>query len=143
GLKHYVLNAKQDEDEALVIAQAGRLGAITIATNMAGRGTDIVLGGNTEMLERISEDRLQELGINPFDPNEKEKVVQVGGLFVIGTERRDSPRLDLQLAGRSGRQGDPGESRFYIALDDPLLKNFGGETLRNLFIRMGISEDDG
>lgn len=135
GLGHKVLNAKQDESEASIIAQAGRLGSITIATSMAGRGTDILLGGNPDFL-----DAGEHLGL--IQENRK-AVIAAGGLFVIGAERLESRRLDLQLAGRSGRQGDPGSTRFYVALDDPLMKNFGGETMRKLFMSMGITEDDG
>lgn len=135
GLPHHVLNAKQDENEASIIAQAGRLGAITIATSMAGRGTDILLGGNPDFL-----DAGEHLG---SIPENRKAVLEAGGLFVIGAERLESRRLDLQLAGRSGRQGDPGSSRFYVALDDPLMKNFGGETMRKLFLSMGITDEDG
>lgn len=143
GIPHRVLNARQDAEEALIIAQAGRLGAITVATSMAGRGTDILLGGNKEIIENYDKDKLDELGITvPLD-NEKDKVIELGGLYVIGSERLDSPRLDLQLAGRAGRQGDPGASRFYVSLDDPLMKDFGGETLSAMFIRLGVGEDDG
>lgn len=135
GLAHKVLNAKQDENEAAIIAQAGRLGSITIATSMAGRGTDILLGGNPDFLDAGEH-------IGSIKENRK-AVIEAGGLFVIGAERLESRRLDLQLAGRSGRQGDPGSSRFYVALDDPLMKNFGGETMRKLFMSMGITEEDG
>lgn len=135
GLVHKVLNAKQDESEASIIAQAGRLGSITIATSMAGRGTDILLGGNPDFLAAGEH-------LGSIQENRK-AVVEAGGLFVIGAERLESRRLDLQLAGRSGRQGDPGSVRFYVALDDPLMKNFGGETMRKLFMSMGITEDDG
>lgn len=143
GIAHRVLNARQDAAEALIVAQAGRLGAVTIATSMAGRGTDILLGGNNEIIAGYEEETLSEFGISAPLENEREKVLEAGGLFVIGCERLDSPRLDLQLAGRSGRQGDPGKSRFYIALDDPLMKNFGGEALGNFFRKMGVDEDDG
>lgn len=135
GLQHKVLNAKQDENEASIIAQAGRLGSVTIATSMAGRGTDILLGGNPDFLE--DGEHLGAIAEN------RKAVIDAGGLFVIGAERLESRRLDLQLAGRSGRQGDPGSVRFYVALDDPLMKNFGGETMRKLFMSMGITEDDG
>ncbi len=135
GIRHRILNAKQDEAEASIIAQAGRLGAITIATSMAGRGTDILLGGNPDFLEE---------GATPDSVVEmRNNVVEAGGLFVIGAERLDSKRLDLQLAGRAGRQGDPGSCRFYIALDDPLMLNFGGETIRNIFLSIGVPEEDG
>lgn len=135
GLAHRVLNAKQDENEASIIAQAGRLNAITIATSMAGRGTDILLGGNPDFLE-------DGIPLSDIDRN-RTAVIMAGGLYVIGAERHDSRRLDLQLSGRSGRQGDPGTTRYYVALDDPLMKNFGGETMRKLFVRLGIDEDDG
>jgi preprotein translocase subunit SecA len=142
GVKHNVLNARFHEMEAHIVAQAGRLGAVTIATNMAGRGTDIQLGGNVEF--RI-EDELKELAED--DPRrqleidriraevaaEREKVLQAGGLFVLGTERHESRRIDNQLRGRSGRQGDPGLSRFYLCLEDDLLRIFGPDTL---FARM-------
>jgi preprotein translocase subunit SecA len=135
GLAHNVLNAKQDENEAAIIAQAGKYGAITIATSMAGRGTDILLGGSPEFLAPGEH-------LGTIEENRK-AVIRAGGLFVIGAERLESRRLDLQLAGRSGRQGDPGSTRFYIALDDPLLRNFGGETMRKLLTTMGLGEFDG
>lgn len=123
GIPHQVLNAKNHELEAQIIAQAGRLGAVTVATNMAGRGVDIILGGN------------------PPDPEEAEKVRQLGGLYVIGTERHESRRIDNQLRGRSGRQGDPGESRFFVSLEDELLKRFGYERVQNLMDRLGLPDD--
>ena len=137
GVKHEVLNARQHEREAHIVAQAGRLGAVTIATNMAGRGTDIQLGGNVEF--RIND----ELGHMEDGPekdaaiarireevaSEKQKVIEAGGLFVLGTERHESRRIDNQLRGRSGRQGDPGLSRFYLCLEDDLLRIFGPDTL--------------
>ncbi len=137
GVKHAVLNARFHEQEAHIVAQAGRLGAVTIATNMAGRGTDIQLGGNVEF--RIQD----ELGDMPEGPErdaaeqrirdevaaEKQKVLEAGGLFVLGTERHESRRIDNQLRGRSGRQGDPGLSRFYLCLEDDLLRIFGPDTL--------------
>ena len=138
GVKHEVLNARFHESEAHIVAQAGRLGAVTIATNMAGRGTDIQLGGNVEF--RI-EDELKDMeprrrsatrrssGSRPRSPTEKEKVLAAGGLFVLGTERHESRRIDNQLRGRSGRQGDPGLSRFYLCLDDDLLRIFGPQTM--------------
>jgi preprotein translocase subunit SecA len=134
GLAHNVLNAKQDENEAAVIAQAGRLNAITIATSMAGRGTDILLGGNPEFLQEG--ETLEQLQV------EREQVLAVGGLFVLGSERLNDRRLDKQLTGRSGRQGDPGASRFYVSLEDPLLANFGGDTLKALFAKLGLGVDD-
>ncbi|MBM3469847.1 MAG: preprotein translocase subunit SecA [Armatimonadetes bacterium] len=123
GIRHEVLNAKQHEREAEIIAQAGRVGAVTIATNMAGRGVDIILGGN------------------PPDPAEGERVRSVGGLHVIGTERHEARRIDNQLRGRSGRQGDPGSSRFYIGLDDELMRIFAGERIAGLMDRLGLDED--
>ncbi|MBI2849588.1 MAG: preprotein translocase subunit SecA [Chloroflexi bacterium] len=129
GIPHQVLNAKQHEKEAGIIAQAGRLGAVTVATNMAGRGVDIVLGGN------------------PTGRDEKEwrqehdKVVGLGGLFVIGTERHEARRIDNQLRGRSGRQGDPGESRFYVSLEDDIMKRFGGDRVKWLMDKVGMDED--
>ena len=123
GIRHEVLNAKQHEREAEIIAQAGSVGAVTIATNMAGRGVDIVLGGN------------------PPDPAEAERVRTVGGLHVIGTERHEARRIDNQLRGRSGRQGDPGSSRFYIGLDDELMRIFAGERIAGLMDRLGLDED--
>ncbi len=123
GIRHEVLNAKQHEREAEIIAQAGRVGAVTIATNMAGRGVDIILGGN------------------PPDPAEGEKVRTLGGLHVIGTERHEARRIDNQLRGRSGRQGDEGSSRFYIGLDDELMRIFAGERIAGLMDRLGLDED--
>ncbi len=123
GITHEVLNAKQHEREAEIIAQAGRSGAVTIATNMAGRGVDIILGGN------------------PPDPVEAEKVRALGGVHVIGTERHEARRIDNQLRGRSGRQGDPGSSRFYVGLDDELMRIFGGERVATWMDRLRIDED--
>jgi preprotein translocase subunit SecA len=123
GIPHQVLNAKHHEREAQIIAQAGRLGAVTIATNMAGRGVDILLGGN------------------PPDPEEAERVRQLGGLHVIGTERHEARRIDNQLRGRAGRQGDPGSSRFYLSLEDELLRLFAGERIASLMDRLRIDED--
>ncbi|MDR7507909.1 MAG: preprotein translocase subunit SecA [Armatimonadota bacterium] len=123
GIPHQVLNAKHHEREAEIIAQAGRLGAVTIATNMAGRGVDIILGGN------------------PPDPAEAEKVRELGGLHVIGTERHEARRIDNQLRGRAGRQGDPGSSRFYVALDDELMRLFAGQRVAAIMDRLGIDED--
>lgn len=155
GIPHKVLNAKYHEQEAEIIAQAGRFGAVTIATNMAGRGTDIILGGNAEFLAR---DMLRSRGINPAEATpeeyesalkearaitdaEHEKVVALGGLHIIGTERHESRRIDNQLRGRSGRQGDPGSSRFYVAMEDDLMRLFGGEMISGLMERLGWSED--
>ena len=122
GVLHLVLNAKQHEKEAEIIAQAGKLGAVTIATNMAGRGVDIILGGN------------------PPDLTEQEKVKAAGGLFVIGSERHESRRIDNQLRGRSGRQGDPGESQFFVSMEDDLMRVFGGERLKSLMNTLGLPE---
>src|SRR3990170_2426174 len=123
GIPHQLLNAKNHEKEAEIIAQAGRLGAVTVATNMAGRGVDIILGGN------------------PPDPPEAEKVKALGGLHVVGTERHEARRIDNQLRGRSGRQGDSGSSRFYVALDDELMRIFGGERVAAWMDRLRIDED--
>ncbi len=123
GIKYEVLNAKQHEREAKIIAQAGQPGAVTVATNMAGRGVDILLGGN------------------PAVEVNREKVIGSGGLFVLGTERHESRRIDNQLRGRSGRQGDPGESQFYISMEDDLMRIFGGERLKNMMGRLGLPED--
>jgi len=136
-VRHEVLNARYHEQEALIVAQAGRLGAVTIATNMAGRGTDIQLGGNLEFrlrdelgdMEAGSERDAAEARIKQELADEKEKVIAAGGLFVLGTERHESRRIDNQLRGRSGRQGDPGLSRFYLSLDDDLLRIFGPQTM--------------
>ena len=171
GIAHEVLNAKNHEKEAEIIAQAGKYGAVTIATNMAGRGTDIMLGGNSEYLAKQEmrklkyEDYLIEQATafnetddteildarkkfkelqNKFDEEikeEKEKVIKAGGLKIIGTERHESRRIDNQLRGRSGRQGDPGETRFYLALDDNLLKIFGGDMITKVFDKGNIPED--
>jgi len=145
GVPHEVLNAKQHEREAIIVAQAGRPGSVTIATNMAGRGTDIVLGGNLEA----------ELEILPKDSSESAreqvrtewttrhaKVMEAGGLRIIGTERHESRRIDNQLRGRSGRQGDPGSSRFYLSLEDNLLRIFMGEKVAGLMRMFGMKEDD-
>jgi preprotein translocase subunit SecA len=124
GVQHNVLNAKQHEKEAQIISEAGRLGAVTIATNMAGRGTDIVLGGQDA------------------SPEEREKVVELGGLAILGTERHESRRIDNQLRGRSGRQGDPGQTQFYISLEDELMRLFGGDRIQGIVTRLGLGEDD-
>ncbi|MCB0338966.1 MAG: preprotein translocase subunit SecA, partial [Bdellovibrionales bacterium] len=149
GVAHNVLNAKQHEREAEIVAQAGRLGSVTISTNMAGRGTDIMLGGNPEFLaqaecgEREGAQFEQTLkSCEEVCKLEKEKVKEVGGLFIIGTERHESRRIDNQLRGRSGRQGDPGESRFYVSLEDDLMKRFGGEMLQGLMTRFGMQEGE-
>ncbi len=150
GVKHEVLNARQHEREAHIVAQAGRLGAVTIATNMAGRGTDIQLGGNIEF--RI-EDELGEMEPGPARDAaeqkikdevtaEKDQVRAAGGLFVLGTERHESRRIDNQLRGRSGRQGDPGFSRFYLSLDDDLLRIFGPQTMFSKMVRSNLEEGE-
>ncbi|HPU59084.1 MAG TPA: preprotein translocase subunit SecA, partial [Candidatus Avimonas sp.] len=171
GIKHEVLNAKYHEKEAEIVAQAGKFGAVTIATNMAGRGTDIKLGGNAEYLAKAE---MRKMGIpeelisratdysDTSDPEvlsaretfrelekkyqkeidvEAEKVRQAGGLFILGTERHESRRIDNQLRGRSGRQGDPGESKFYLSLEDDLMRLFGGERINSLMETLGIDED--
>ena len=171
GIKHEVLNAKYHEKEAEIIAQAGKFGAVTIATNMAGRGTDIMLGGNSEFLakeemrrQKISPELIEEANTyyetddqdilnarkkfkeltEKFDEeikDEKEKVIEAGGLKIIGTERHESRRIDNQLRGRSGRQGDIGESRFYIGLDDDLMKIFGGDMITKVYNTLGADEN--
>ena len=171
GIKHEVLNAKYHEKEAEIIAQAGKFGAVTIATNMAGRGTDIMLGGNSEYLAKqemrrmkIPDNLIEESNTfydtedeeilnarktfkeleEKYDKEikeEKEKVIAVGGLKIIGTERHESRRIDNQLRGRSGRQGDPGESKFYIGLDDDLMKIFGGEMITKVYNTIGMDEN--
>ena len=156
GIPHHVLNAKHHEKEAYIIAQAGRVGAVTIATNMAGRGTDILLGGNAEFLAK---DMLDSKGITPESPNyeeEKEnalrearsiteaehaKVVEAGGLHVIGTERHESRRIDNQLRGRAARQGDPGSTRFFLSLEDNLMRIFGGDKITALMNMLNVEED--
>ena len=149
GVKHHVLNAKHHESEADIVAQAGRFGAVTIATNMAGRGTDIVLGGNAEALARKinpdenSEEYLQALKkFTQQCADEKEKVLAAGGLYIIGTERHESRRIDNQLRGRAGRQGDPGESRFYLSLEDDLLRIFNGEKIQQIMTRLNVPDDE-
>jgi preprotein translocase subunit SecA len=128
GVPHHVLNAKQHEREAAIVAEAGRLRAVTVATNMAGRGTDIVLGGSPE-------------GRDPKEWEEEHRqVVGVGGLFILGTERHESRRIDNQLRGRSGRQGDPGASRFYVSLEDELMRRFGGDRIKGLMDRFGMED---
>lgn len=171
GIKHQVLNAKAHEREAEIIAQAGKYGAVTIATNMAGRGTDIMLGGNSEYLAKQEMKRMkyasemieQATAFNETEDQdiinvrkkfrelvkkyekeieeEKQKVVEAGGLKIIGTERHESRRIDNQLRGRSGRQGDPGCSRFYIGLDDNLMKIFGGDAITKVYDKLNASED--
>jgi len=171
GIQHNLLNAKNHEKEAEIIAQAGKLGAVTVATNMAGRGTDIMLGGNAEYLatadlrksglsdeliaeatgyaETESEDILNarklfadRLAFHKSEiADEADKVREAGGLFIIGTERHDSRRIDNQLRGRSGRQGDPGETRFYISLEDDLMRLFGGDRIQNMMEKISLDED--
>ncbi|MGI6319057.1 MAG: preprotein translocase subunit SecA [Dethiobacteria bacterium] len=150
GIRHHVLNAKFHEKEAEIVAQAGKKGAVTIATNMAGRGTDIVLGGNIEPeIEKIREDD----GLSPEQKEEKikqltalwktwhDEVVSLGGLHIIGTERHESRRIDNQLRGRSGRQGDPGSSLFYVSLEDDLMRLFGSDNVRSIMERLGMEDD--
>ncbi len=154
GIPHHVLNAKYHEKEAEIVAQAGRLGAITIATNMAGRGTDILLGGNPEFLSR---EALKKEGKSPAEVSPKEweavyqrikeetdaehdEVVELGGLHILSTERHEARRIDNQLRGRSGRQGDPGSSRFYLALDDDLMRIFASERVSSLMEKLGMEE---
>ena len=171
GIKHNLLNAKNHEKEAEIVAQAGTLGAVTVATNMAGRGTDIMLGGNAEYMAKndlrkagLSDELIAEAtGYAETDDQEildaralfaealarhkaeiageADRVREAGGLFIIGTERHDSRRIDNQLRGRAGRQGDPGETRFYLSLEDDLLRLFGGERITNLMDRMNLDED--
>jgi preprotein translocase subunit SecA len=142
-IPHQVLNAKHHEREALIVAQAGRPQAVTIATNMAGRGTDIVLGGNLEMeLAAIGDDPKKREQARTEWERRHEQVIAAGGLHVIGTERHESRRIDNQLRGRSGRQGDPGSSRFYLSLEDNLLRIFGSERLSGLMQKLGMQEGE-
>ena len=158
GVPHNVLNAKFHEQEATIIAEAGRSGAVTVATNMAGRGTDVVLGGNPDIITDLA---LRKQGLDPvqtadeyeaaWEPaldkvkaevsEDAEKVREAGGLYVLGTERHESRRIDNQLRGRSGRQGDPGESRFYLSLGDELMRRFNGAMVESIMTRMNIPED--
>jgi len=155
GIEHQVLNAKQHEKEAIIIAQAGRPGAVTIATNMAGRGVDILLGGKPDGMAR-DQLRRQGVDLSAVEPQtwsealararettvaDKEKVVGAGGLHIVGTERHEARRIDNQLRGRAGRQGDAGSSRFYISLEDDLMRRFGGSTVASLMDRLGVDED--
>jgi preprotein translocase subunit SecA len=160
GIKHTVLNAKPEhaEREGEIIAEAGAPGAVTIATNMAGRGVDIKLGGNAEHLARLE---VAKLGLQPGDPDydehfervlptieqrveeNREKVLEAGGLFILGTERHESRRIDNQLRGRSGRQGDPGESRFFLSAQDDLVRLFAGERIYKILDRLGTTDDEG
>ena len=143
-ISHEVLNAKQHEREAKIIAEAGRPGAVTIATNMAGRGTDIVLGGNLEAelaeLDNLSEQEIAERKAEW--KTRHQQVLDAGGLHVLGTERHESRRIDNQLRGRSGRQGDPGSSQFFLSLEDNLLRIFAAERMQNLMRRLGVKEGD-
>jgi preprotein translocase subunit SecA len=149
GIRHSVLNARQHEQEAKIVADAGRLGVVTIATNMAGRGTDIQLGGNIEMLvlEKIdanpeaNPDRIR-AQIEAEHAEEKAKVISAGGLFVLGTERHESRRIDNQLRGRSGRQGDPGRSSFFLSLEDDLMRIFGSDRLDRILSTLGMKEGE-
>jgi len=136
-IKHNVLNAKHHEKEARIISEAGKLEAITIATNMAGRGTDIQLGGNLSNLEK---EELEKIKLSVLE--EKTEVKKIGGLFVIGTERHESRRIDNQLRGRSGRQGDPGRSIFYVSLEDDLMRIFGSESIDNVMKKFGLKEGE-
>ncbi len=135
-IKHNVLNAKQHEKEAQIIAEAGKTGAVTIATNMAGRGTDIKLGGNKDFNENGEPNDLKE-----YKKNE-EKVKELGGLYIIGTERHESRRIDNQLRGRSGRQGDPGATTFFISLQDELMRIFGGDSIDGMLKKLGLKENE-
>ncbi len=143
GIKHNVLNAKYHQSEAEIISQAGRLNAVTIATNMAGRGTDIKLGGNEKMLLQKSEtDAVKVQKVKDELSKEKEEVLKVGGLCVIGTERHESRRIDNQLRGRSGRQGDPGKTKFYLSLEDDLMRIFGSEKISSFLTKLGLKDDE-
>ncbi|HEV2202679.1 MAG TPA: preprotein translocase subunit SecA [Bryobacteraceae bacterium] len=163
GVRHEVLNAKNHEREAFIVAQAGRKGAVTVSTNMAGRGTDILLGGHPEFMakehlrkENKDPDTLQTAALGTPEreewdrvhghykaqtETEHEEVVQLGGVHIVGTERHESRRIDNQLRGRSGRQGDPGSARFYLSLQDDLMRIFGGHRMQNLMLRLGMEED--
>lgn len=154
GVPHHVLNAKYHESEAHIVAQAGRLGAVTVATNMAGRGTDILLGGNAEFMTKDIMARLRAEGRPVTDEEykryleenknivqkEHEEVIRLGGLHVIGTERHEARRIDNQLRGRAGRQGDPGSSRFYLSLEDDLMRIFGSDRIASIMNRLGMEE---
>jgi preprotein translocase subunit SecA len=141
-IAHEVLNAKQHEREALVIAKAGRPGAVTIATNMAGRGTDIVLGGNLEMRLQDADSSAERNKIETQWQKDHDAVIESGGLYVIGTERHESRRIDNQLRGRSGRQGDPGETRFFLSMEDSLMRIFGSERISGMMQRVGMEEGE-
>ncbi len=141
-IEHQVLNAKHHEKEAQIIAEAGQPGAVTIATNMAGRGTDIVLGGNLELELQAANDDSQKEKIRQDWQQRHAQVIEAGGLFVIGTERNESRRVDNQLRGRSGRQGDPGLSRFYLSMEDGLMRIFGSDRVAGLMEKMGMEEGE-
>ena len=155
-IPHAVLNAKHHEREAFVVAQAGRKGAITVSTNMAGRGTDIVLGGNPEMIAKLEfkeqsrDPRRRARGVRRSSSTkyeqrckaEGDEVRELGGLHILGTERHESRRIDNQLRGRAGRQGDPGSSRFYLSLEDDLMRIFAGDRVKSLMERMGMPDDE-
>ncbi|MDA9862661.1 preprotein translocase subunit SecA [Acidimicrobiia bacterium] len=153
GIKHSVLNAKNHEQEASIVAQAGRLGSVTVATNMAGRGVDIKLGGNpVEMAfltakneNKLEDDKYLQQKTDEYEKQsieEKNKVLSLGGLYVLGTERHESRRIDNQLRGRSGRQGDPGESRFYISLEDDLMRRFQGERIQSIMDKLNLPDEE-
>ncbi len=142
GIKHELLNAKQHEREADIVAEAGRSGAVTIATNMAGRGTDIVLGGNLEAKIAAAGEGADVEGITAEWRQHHQQVLDAGGLYVIGTERNESRRVDNQLRGRCGRQGDPGESRFYLSLEDSLMRIFGSERISNMMQKLGMEDGE-
>jgi len=153
GIKHSVLNAKNHEEEASIIAQAGRLKAVTVATNMAGRGVDIKLGGNTEQMALHAAKNENKLDDSQYikeqikenekiTSEEKKEVLNLGGLYVVGTERHESRRIDNQLRGRSGRQGDPGESRFYISLEDDLMRRFQGERIQSIMDKLKLPDNE-
>ena len=133
-ISHNVLNAKQHEKEASIIAEAGKINAVTIATNMAGRGTDIKLGGNKDFIYDGKKEDEKEIKKN------EEKVKNLGGLFIIGTERHESRRIDNQLRGRSGRQGDPGSTIFFISLQDELMRIFGGDSIDGMLKKLGLKD---
>ena len=135
-ITHNVLNAKQHEKEANIIAEAGKINAVTIATNMAGRGTDIKLGGNKDFIYDGKKENAENVKIN------EEKVKKLGGLFIIGTERHESRRIDNQLRGRSGRQGDPGSTIFFISLQDELMRIFGGDSIDGMLQKLGLKENE-
>ncbi len=154
-IQHNVLNAKHHENEAFVVAQAGKKGAITVSTNMAGRGTDILLGGNPEMIAKArfrEQNRLPEAEPEAFDAlvkeleisceQERQEVRELGGLHIVGTERHESRRIDNQLRGRAGRQGDPGSSRFFLSLEDDLMRIFAGDRVKNMMERFGLPDGE-